>query len=106
MRAYQAANKVVPLYDDILKMVTARTLPTIEAKDGWFGEATGLQFEMADPRLPGFKLDAEAIVPTIPLDIYNLILADLKAQGISQTPDEIATAYQNYLLWETVDTND
>ena len=106
MRAYQAANKVVPLYDDILKMVTARTLPTIEAKDGWFGEATGLQFEMADPRLPGFKLDAEAIVPTIPLDIYNMILADLKAQGISQTPDEIATAYQNYLLWETVDTND
>lgn len=106
MRAYQAANKVVPLYDDILKMVTARTLPTIEAKDGWFGEATGLQFEMADPRLPGFKLNAEAIVPTIPLDIYNMILADLKAQGISQTPDEIATAYQNYLLWETVDTND
>lgn len=108
MRAYQKANKVVPLYDDILKMVTARTLPTAEAVDTWgTNNATGLQFEMTDPRNKALmKLDAEAIVPTIPLDVYNLIVADLKAQGIDQTPDEIAAAYQNYLLWETVDTND
>lgn len=106
MRAYQQANKVVPLYDDILKMVTARALPTIEAEDGWGSEATGMQFEMSDPLLPGFKLDAEAIVPRIPLDIYSLIIADLKAQGIPQTPEEIASAYENYLLWDTVNSND
>lgn len=108
MRAYQQANKVVPLYDDILKMVTARTLPTVEAEDTWgVNTGTGMQFEMSDPSTGKlFKLDAEAIVPRIPLDIYSLIVADLKAQGVPQTPEEIADAYQNYLLWETVNSND
>jgi hypothetical protein len=108
MRAYQQANKVVPLYDDILKMVTARTLPTIEAQDTWGpNNDTGLQFEMFDPSLGKmFKLDAEAIVPRIPLDIYNVIVADLAAQGIEQTPQEIAQAYEDYLLWGTVDDTD
>jgi uncharacterized protein YcbK (DUF882 family) len=108
MRAYQQANKVVPLYDDILKMVTARTLPTVEAEDTWgLNDDTGMQFEMSDPSLGKlFKLDAEAIVPRIPLDIYNLIIADLNAQGVPQTPEEIASAYENYLLWETVNSND
>ena len=107
MRAFQQANKVVPLYDDILKMVTARTLPTISAKDEWGTDPTGMQFEMFDTRSGTImKLDAEAIVPTIPLDIYNMIVADLKAQGVEQTPEEIASAYEEFLLWGTVDSTD
>lgn len=108
MRAYQQANKVAPLYDDILKMVTARTLPTVKVDEGyiWDDTSKGMQFEMNSPAGQGFKLDAEAIVTTIPLDVYSAIIADLKSQGIEQTPDEIASAYQDYLLWDTVDDTD
>lgn len=108
MRAYQKANKVAPQYDDILKMVTARTLPTVEADDGYDpGTDTGMQFEMFDTRSGTvMKLDAEAIVPTIPLDIYNMILADINAAGVKPTPEEIAARYEEFLLWSTVDSTD
>lgn len=106
MRAFQQAQKVAPQYDDILKMVTARTLPTMKGDDGWVMSAErGLQFEMGDPRLAteGFKLDAAAIVTQIPMDVYTAIVGSL---GAGATPDEIAEEYQNYLLWATVDSTD
>lgn len=110
MRRFQEIHKVAPTQAEILNIIKGRTLPLIGADDepdDWFGVDTALQFEIADPETAGFKLEADQVVLTMPVEIRAAIFSGLKAKlGKDPTNEEIAAEYEQFLLWSVADTTD